>query len=196
MAHKVPWAGLVVSLAAAQGVNTHMNMRKKLLWIGMLTTLLVGVVFAMFPFVGALKPPANAGESLPNIDISEMLVGEFTFYDLKDKQWLYSTRYMIVRNSETEFFIYYMLRNDEGATMLPDVHWWKGGWPCNKFGPTIEAGKITVNSIVKCHDPDSDDYRPEIAWKVTGEAIDHGYDDMERIEKYTLKGKFLIIGMG
>lgn len=173
-----------------------MNMRKKLLWIGMLTTLLVGVVFAMFPFVGALKPPANAGESLPSIDISEMDVGEFTLHDLNSNQGGYSSRYMIVRNSETEFFIYYMLRNDKGATMLPDLHWWRGGWPCNNFGPTIEAGKITVNSIVKCHDPDSDDYRTEMTWKVTGEAIDHDYDDMERIEKYTIKGKFLIIGMG
>ena len=173
-----------------------MNMRKKLLWIGMIATLLVGVVFAMVPFVGSLNPPANAGEGLPNINISKMAVGEFTLLDLKNKQWRYSTRYMVVRNSESEFFIYYMMRNDEGATMLPDLHWWRGGWPCKNFGPTTEAGKITDNSIMKCHDPETNNYRPDITWKVTGEAIDHYYDDMERIEKYTIKGKYLIIGMG
>ena len=166
----------------------------------MLTTLLVGVVFALVPFVGSLNPPANAGEGLPNINISEMSVGEFRFHDVKDKNWRYSTRYMVVRNSKIEFFIYYMLRNDEGATMLPDLHWWIGGSPCNDFGPTTELGKVTANSIIKCHDTDTvtdmDSYRPDITWKVTGEAIDHYYDDMERIEKYTIKGKFLIIGMG
>jgi hypothetical protein len=175
-----------------------MNMRKKLLWIGMLTTLLVGVVFAMIPFFGSLNPPANAGEGLPNIDISKMHVGEFILHDVDDQHWQYSTRYMIVRKSKTEFFIYYMLRNSEGATMLPDLRWWRAGWPCTDFGPTTEEERITDSSIVKCHDPDTDtdDYRPDITWRVTGEAIDHYYDDMERIEKYTIQGKFLIIGMG
>lgn len=172
-----------------------MNQRKKILWTGMLSFLLVGVVLVSIPFIGSFNPPANAGEGLPHIDISELHENEYMIYDLDDKWWRYLTSFMIVRFQRNNYSIYYMSRNMDGATMLPDLRWRRPGWPCHDFRPSTINGKVTGESIIQCFDND-DEYRPGITWKETGESIDHSYDSMERIEKYSVEGKYLIIGKG
>ena len=161
----------------------------------MLATLFVGVILASIPFVGALKPPANAGEGLPHVDISDLKENEYLIYDLNDKWWRYSTRYMIIRFQDNNYNIYYMSRNMDGATMLPDLRWWRPGWPCNDFRPSTTDGKITGDSVIQCFDT-NEKYRPDISWKATGEPIDHSFDAMERVEKYSVESNYLVIGKG
>ena len=172
-----------------------MNQRKKLLWGLTLGLLMVGVGVSLTPFVSALKPPVSAGEGLPHIDISQLPENEFMIHDVDDKWWMFSTRYMIVRFEDENFYIYFMGRNKDGATMLPDLAWWRPGWPCQDFRPNTIAGKISANSVIQCFDQNYD-YRPDITWKITGESIDHNYGAMDRIEKYTVEGKYLIVGKG
>lgn len=171
-------------------------MPRNSLLIGTLITLVIGVVLAINPFVGPEDPLGGAVEDLPHIDISELPVGGYMFHDGDVEQGRYGIRYFIVRHAEQTYDVHYMLRNEHGDTMMPDLYWWRAGWPCKNFGPTTEEGKITESSVMQCHDRDENGGRPNNQWKITGEAIDHEQNDMDRIKKYMVKGKYLIIGVG
>lgn len=169
--------------------------RRKILLHSTLLVLMVGAILALIPFVKSLGPSEKAGEDLPHIDISKLKEDNYLIYDVNDKWWRYSTKFLVIRLKDRDYRIYYMNRNEEGETMLPDLHWWRPGWPCKDFRPSTEEGKITSKSVIKCFD-ENQDYRPDVSWKVTGEPIRHNYSPMEQVKKYSVSASYLVIGKG
>ena len=154
-----------------------------------------GLTLTMVPFFSSLGPPANAGEDLPHIDVSGLDVGSYMFHDLNNAGgWRYSTRLLIARLGPDHYVTYYMNRNESGETMLPDIHWWRPGWPCKDFRPSSASGELTSDTILRCHD-EYDKYRPELAWRISGEAVEHDFDDLEAID-FSIEGRYLVAWKG
>ncbi|USD21709.1 hypothetical protein MJO52_00780 [Microbulbifer variabilis] len=172
-----------------------MEKRKKLLWFSLLTVSLIGIGFLLGMFGSALKPPANAGELSPSIDIADLEPGEILTRDVNyDAGGKWGFRYIIYKNYESEITVFGVpLR--EGMVNMPDITWWRWGTECRNFGPTMKNGKVVPQSQFKCHDHELNTwFAKENVWDLEGNNLGKYTEDMERV-RFSIKGFELILHM-
>jgi hypothetical protein len=171
-----------------------MNQRKKVLWAGMLSLMIIGIGFLSVPFFSAMNPPANAGQDLPYIDISHMENGTYTYSHSEIEGW-FGTSFLIIKKYNSEFIVYLVpTKND--AFVMPDLKWYRQGGFCKDFRPETIDGKIKPNGYIKCHDSDIPEWNhDEWLWTIDGRKLGKWTADMETI-KFKLTSSYIIIGHG
>ncbi|WNZ56553.1 hypothetical protein QT397_04085 [Microbulbifer sp. MKSA007] len=170
-----------------------MKKRKKLLWFSLFAVSLIGVGFILGMFGSALKPPANAGELSPSIDIADLEPGEILTRDVHYER-ARDIRYIIYKNYESEFIVFSVPLRD-GMVDMPDLKWWRWGPECRNFGPTMKNGKVVPQSQFKCHDHELNTwFAKENVWDLDGNNLGKYTEDMERV-KFSIKGFDLILHM-
>jgi len=168
-------------------------MRKKILLTIVMIMILSGIVFACVPFVGALKPPANAGENLPAVDVSKLENGDFIIYD-SEADYYFKPRYLIIKGYDSKIRVFeYPTR---GYVRLPDYRWYRWGPRCQDFGPETVNGKLKPNGMILCKDKEALDWlSDEMHWDYNGENLGKYTEDMNST-KFKIKGHFLYLHHG
>lgn len=176
------------------GISTTMNQRKKVLWAGMLSLILIGIGFASFPFIASMNPPANAGQDLPYIDISHMENGTY-IYSHSDFEGWFGTSFLIIKQHTGDFVVYLVPTKDD-AFVMPDLKWYRQGGFCKNFRPEMVNGMIKPGGYIMCHDQDIEEWRQgEWLWTLDGRKLGKWTADMETI-KFKIVGSHMIIGHG
>ncbi|GAA5441842.1 hypothetical protein Misp06_00003 [Microbulbifer sp. NBRC 101763] len=153
--------------------------------------MLIGIVFVCIPFLGSLKPPANAGELLPHVDVREMKVDTYTIFTHTVDDWM-GISYLIIRNAPDDFDVY-LLPNRNGKFVMPDLSWYRLGGLCSEFGPDLINGKTSKDSLIRCQDVDLEEWQvKEWSWTRHGKKLGRWTADMIPI-KYKKIGKHIVL---
>jgi hypothetical protein len=158
--------------------------RKQILFRATGALLLVGVVFAMVPFISALKPSARAYAELPRFEIPDLEPSSFIFvdYPLAAKPW---DADILVVSRESGHRDYWYIPTWNGERTLPDYYWWRPGVACNDLRPNFTKGEIY------CHDPDMSSYQ---RWSLDGiDLTESGWSpNLERVRGKEDLGDFIL----
>lgn len=168
--------------------------RRSFLRLGTKILVLAGLLALILALLQSLLPSGEDDSLLPRFDISSLGPGEVTHFDGPANTPL-SRRWIVLRleNGEVEVF---SVPVRGGSVLLPDLHWWKPGYACRRFGPDMVQGRIAADAIIRCHD---DDLPPRIAaesrWALDGENLGEMTDDIPT-PRFRVEGGQLVIGRG
>lgn len=168
-------------------------MRRKVLVTVVILAIVMSLAMVAVPFVSAMKPPANAGETLPHIDISLMEPETYKIHKVSSGSWV-DRSYLIIRKSTDEFSVY-SLPTKNGEVVMPDLMWFRWGGLCKRFGPEMVEGKIEPEGLIKCHDSDLDEYFvKEWRWTFEGKKLGRWTADLRTVS-HKRSGKYLVLSM-
>ena len=166
--------------------------RRKLLVSLLTVTVVAGLLFVAKPFVWSLNPSANAGATLPHIDISDLEPGEYRYHNSEGRGWL-EVSWLIIRNYSGEIYVYAVPRH-KGKYFMPDITWFRWGGLCDEFAPEVVNGKLKENGVSRCYDEGIGEWASgEWRWSLDGKNLGNYTSDMERT-RFAVEGKHLIVG--
>lgn len=158
-------------------------MPRKVLTGLFLCLITLGVGFIAVPFSASLTPSEKVYAERPRVKIPNLKPMEFAF--VADPTWEYG-EFLFIRRSSGQFDVWRTLRRN-GQHALPDLHWWRPGTPCNKFGPEFDLG------IIHCFDPDLPPWaKANYVWTLDGKSLSKSVDDMNTVNGFEEFGDYVL----
>lgn len=156
---------------------------------------ILGLVLVAVPLLGSLRPTVKADASLPRIDISQLKPGqpELRKHPLhEDLHGGFTWSVLLLRHADGKISAWDVPTND-GKVDMPDIHWWRPLYACEKFELTAVSSDDTAHFHCTDSEAPSDDWRAAWQWNEFGEAIGHSVDDMQATIG-TVDGHYFVVG--
>ena len=173
---------------------------RKLLTIGTITILLLGLVFVATPFIKSFAPSAKAISKISRIDISEIQEGNYKFFDhptLASSSTGYKWAIMAYKKSDDSLKTWNIPMQGSSVGM-PDLRWWRQPIEnCKNFGPTLIKDVIDETKPIKCHDKKLPPqwWVDEWQWDIDGKSLGRMGDDLMPT-KGVIEGDFFVFKKG
>jgi hypothetical protein len=146
-----------------------------------------GTALVIVFLTASLRPKEKAPPKLPFANVATLAAGQSITVDTD------SLRYFVVYPLDGELYVV-AAPIDQGAVMMPDIHWWKPLLNCKDFGLNAAQGAITDKSRFGCRDAE----QPEAwvnrwLWDIHGRHAVEGakIDNMYRV-RFKLSGDEVI----
>lgn len=147
-----------------------MRARRKWLVAAALAFSAVGVFGVARLFGGAMGLPANAGDTLPRVDVSQLAAGHFMLVDSPSRRPEFE-RYLILRRHDGQLAAFLLYRRD-GLTIMPDYQWYRFAYACHAFGPAPSPGAFPADAVIRCYDEEVPEFWRELwRWNLEGHAL-------------------------
>jgi hypothetical protein len=126
--------------------------------------LLVSAMVMAWVGIRTLSPSAAAEASRPSVRIPHLSLGAFGYIadPLSSDTW--PSELLVIRDRTGKVTVFRIPMTD-GLHALPDVHWWKAGWPCSRLEPDFATSRI------RCHDAEASDWIRSLAWSIDGRFV-------------------------
>lgn len=148
-----------------------MQARRKGLVVVALAFSLVGLLGVARLFGGAMGLPANAGETLPRVDVSQLAPGHFMLLDSPSQRPEFE-RYLIMRRHDGRLAAFLLYQRD-GLTIMPDYQWFRFAYACRAFGPAPGPGPFSVGAVIRCYDKEVPEFWRDLwHWDLEGHALE------------------------
>ena len=181
-----------------------MNVSRTLLTRVTFLLVLIGLIFALIPFLSSLTPTEMAGESMLRVDVSKLQPNEYKILkkiksskvDNSDGSTTYKpgTSLLIIRDVNEDYYVY-RLPTWEGEVLMPGPRSWNviDEGACRNFGPEILDGIIHTNTSITCLDENFEGYfSKHWQWTLSGQNISNKLPDLMAV-KYIKEGNELAL---
>jgi len=168
------------------------QMKKSILLITTTLLVVIGLAFAMSPFILSMNPSEKAKATRVSYDIKTMSAGDYIIAEhLDGENW--ETHVLIIKDWDGKIRSF-ILPSKEGKIIMPDGRWGFGYYHCSKFGPEHDdRNKIIKNGTIKCHDAEVLGWRTkEWVWTLTGISTTKYIENM-KLANQEIKGNTLYI---
>ncbi|WP_163835413.1 hypothetical protein [Spartinivicinus ruber] len=160
--------------------------RRKILSTATLLVAIIGIGFAMSPFIISLNPPSHLPEYAKGFDISEMEENSIKTIHIRSSKkieygrgssWEPGDALIIVRGDEKEFHLYWV-PTWEQQFLMPMTFWGQHGGYCKKLGVEVNTNR----RVIKCLSSESSRFPyKEWMWSIEGEGLGRMSPDLYRI---------------
>lgn len=158
-------------------------MSRRLLIRVFLCLVALGIGFLTIPFSSSLLPSEKVFADRPRVKIPDLQPGQFAF--VANPTWE-NGEFLFVRRPNGKLDVWHTLRRD-GQHVLPDLHWWRPGMPCNNFGPDFDKG------IIQCFDPELYPWaKQNFIWSLDGKSLTKRVDDMDSATGFEEFGDYVL----
>jgi len=172
-------------------------MNKKTLIITVSIFTLTGVSISLWPLLASLQPNAKGDAALPRFKVSLLEKGEFRIA----RHPIYGDLYngfihsIFLYRKHNGDFVAYNIPTKYGKVGLPDNAWWRPGYECIDFGPTIIDKKVDESLPIKCHDKFqiSESWLEQWEWTIDGKSLEPGIVDMQPTHG-VIEGEHFVLG--
>lgn len=153
---------------------------------------LLGVLFPIIILFQSLGPSANAGSTLPRIDISGMQNGS---YQIETQRYGYDyfRDIFVLKDFDSSLYVFDVVRGEPGYIM-PDLTWRRWGGFCREFRPETKDSLLVQNGTFKCHDERITEWQSnQWKWTYQGLSVNGPHADMEQLN-YVIEGNYVVVG--
>jgi hypothetical protein len=166
--------------------------RRRLLEIGLVLVVLVGLVGLAVPFVSSLNPSATAGAGLPRLSIADLEPGTYRYFLVTEGRDV-REGFLVLRRYYGDFGVFQVrFRGDK--VVMPDLHWWSWGNDCINFVPVPMEGRLSPGGTIHCADPGlGEGSNAQHRWDYFGKNLGSMPDDLYA-PKHVIERSEIVIG--